>query len=226
VEEIGPDGAYTNDGETLFREAAGRQGTFLEKGVRSTEERPDFSLLWFSDTARFLVKGATLEVDDLFSRTRCGLSRSTLERLLVRSHRVDVGVLEGLFFGDSPQPTTVEVARSVEQSDHSIYAPETYFRSRIDVKAVSVNGDRLIIKDHRDQEIVFRMTHGDGHWHVDLVEGLFPYQGVDLIRDGGVLVLRALLGTDVDIFSPGIRGRVVFDLNADLGELIESHSKK
>ena len=226
AEEIGPDGAYTNDGESIFREAAGRRNTFLEMRTLSNEDRPAFSLLWFSDTARFLVKGTTLEVDDLFSRTRCGLTRPTIERLLVRTHRVDAGVLEGLFIGNNPEPTTVEVARPVQQTDGPLPDPEAYFWSRVDVKGVSVERDQLIIKDHRDEEIVFRMTCGEEHWHVDLVEGLFPYRAVDFVQEGEQLILRAVLGNEADIFSPGLRGRVVFDLNADLGELVERHSKR
>jgi len=220
-EELGPDGAYTNDGEVVYREAAGRLEAQLHLRKQGHGELPAFSLLWFSATARFLLKGSAIEVDDLFSRTQSGLSLTTLERLLVRSNRVDQNILKGLLFDDRVQPTTVEVARKVEPGDGFSFDPEAYFRSRIDVAYVTVHPDRVLIRDHRSEEIVFLVTFGEGCWRLERVEGLFPYQSVELIHNGENLVLRAELGNDVDIFSPGLRGRVVFDLNADLAELIK-----
>jgi len=220
TEELGPDGAYSNDGEAVYREAAGRREALLHLRKQGSGERPEFSLLWFSETARFLLKGLTIEVDDLFSRTRAGLSLTTLERLLVRSNRVDKNILKGLLFEERSQPTTVEVARRVDREDEFSFDPEAYFRSRIDVACVTVHPDRVSIRDYRSEEIVFLATFGEGSWRLELVEGLFPYRCVELIHCGEYLVLRAELGNDVDIFSPGLRGRVVFDLNADLAELI------
>ena len=104
VEEIGPDGAYSRNGGVVSREAVGVRRDFLETEATSPGVVPGFGLLWFSDSARFLVRDSLLEVEDLFSRTTCRVDRNRLEHLLVRAQRVDGDVMDGLSFKEEPFP--------------------------------------------------------------------------------------------------------------------------
>ncbi len=216
TEEAGPDGVYTFDGEVVYREAAGRREVFLETVVSAPETTPEFTLLWFSDTARFLLRDTVLEVEDLFSKTRCSVDRSRLEHILIRSQRVDGDVIEGLPFDPDPQPTTVEVARERGAATAPLRDPVAFLESRIDVEEVITQGDRAIIKDVRGETVEFLATPRDSGWLLERKAGRFPFEALSLQEIDDHLVLEATLAPEHDLFTPGLRGRVVFDLNADL----------
>lgn len=223
TEEDGPDGAYTLESGGVVREAGGRRRIILKTESTGAEGLPDFTLLWFTDTARFLIRDAVLEVEDLFSRTRCWIDRPRLERLLVRAQRVDGDVIEGLAFENDSRRTTVEVARMLGSTKAPWQDPEAYLQSRIDVGKATVRGDGVVIEDVRGETVEFRMTLQASGWLLERVGGRFPFEALSIQEDEDRLVLKATLADEKDIFSQGLRGRVVFDLNADLTAFLQQH---
>ncbi len=183
---------------------------------------PDFSLLWYSDSARFLVRGPMLEIEDLFSKTTCGVDKDHLDHLLVRAGRVDEAVIEGLSFDGEPQPTIVEVSQGLGFERLPWREPSAFLEGRIDVERATVRGDRVVIKDVRSEAVEFTATYQDSGWMLDRVKGRFPFERLSLHEEDQSLVLRATLAPENDISSPGLRGRIVFDLNADLRALLKS----
>ncbi len=218
-EEAGPDGIYSLSHGMISREAAGRSRSFLSTAVVDSPKAPGFSLLWFSDTARFLVRGSELEIEDLFSKTRCSVDQSRLEQILVRAGRVDSGVLGGMVFEGDPTPTTLEVSRMIGSEETRWNEPEAYLKSRIDVEKAAARGERVEIEDVRGEVVEFRMTDLEAGWKMERVAGRFPFEKLSIQKEADHLVLSATLAHEVDIFTPGLRGRLVFDLNADLGAL-------
>ncbi len=220
TEDAGPDGVYSVDRGRVYREAAGRREVVLHTEESNSSNEPDFSLLWFSETARFLVRGAVLEIEDLFSKTLCSVTKRQLEHLLVRAGRVNEDVIEGLSFEGDARPTVVEVSRSLGFSKTPWREPVAFLESRIDVEEVNARGDRIFFKDVRSESVEFLVTNQDTGWTLERMKGHFPLEVLRLHKEGESLVLRATLAPEPDIFSPGLRGRVVFDLNADLGALL------
>lgn len=223
-EEHGPDGAYTIDGGTILREAAGRKDFFLATEETDLEAPPDFALLWFSDTARFLLRNSGLEIEDLFSKTRCSIDHDSLENIVVRGLRVDREAIEDLPFEGQTHSTTVEVAREWGISTASWREAESFLVSRIDVDEVNTRGDRVIIKDVRGETVEFAVTHHDSGWVLERARGRFPYDGLSLQRVEHHLVLEATIADEHNLLSSGVRGRFVFDLNADLGSWLDRHA--
>lgn len=221
-EELGPDGVYLFDGDAIYREAAGRRQLFLETGTNAPKTTPEFALLWFSDTARFLLRDAVLEIEDLFSKTLCSLDQKRMEHILIRGQRVDGAVIEGLSFGHGLQPTTVEVAREWGEATAPWRDPAAFLEIRIDVEEVKTVADRAVIKDLLGETVEFRVTEHDAGWRLERTTGQFPFEALSIQKEEEHLVLRATLAPEHDIFSPGLRGRVVFDLNADLGAFQKS----
>jgi len=163
-----------------------------------------------------------LEIEDLFSKTTCGVDKDQLKHLLVRAERVDETVIEDLSFEGEPHPTVVEVSRILGFTRACQWEPAAFLESRIDVEKVTARGDRVIIKDVRSEAVEFLVTPQDTGWTLDRMNGRFPFDRLSLHEEGESLVLRATLPPGHDIFSPGLRGRVVFDLNADLRALQKS----
>lgn len=215
-EESGPDGAYIRDGDFLLREAAGRRAVFLAIEEKLSREKPDFTLLWFSDSARFLLRDTVVEIEDLFSKTRCPIDQNGLENILVRGQRFDREVIEDLAVEGEMQPTTVEVAREQDMATMLWREPGYFLESRIDVDDVKTRGDRAVIKDVRGETVEFMVTQQDSGWVLERERGRFPYEVLSLQRVERHLVLKATIAPEHDLLSSGTRGRFVFDLNADL----------
>lgn len=224
VEDLGPDGAYTREGPEIFREAAGRRKVLIRTGAGKERNLPEFTLLWFSETARFLVRDNQIEIGDLFSRTTSWVDRGRLENLLVRANRVDANVVEGLTFEKHALVTMVEVARRHETTRAPWRDPRVFLQNRIDVDSVASQGDRIVIQDVRGETVEFQIVQSDSGWLIERGGGQFPFEGFRIQKEGELLVLRATLSPDIDVFLPGIRGRVVFDLNADLAAFMQ-HQK-
>ena len=89
----GPDGEYRYDRQGVWREAAGSEGLFLATDPSLPAPGETFDILWFSDSERYLVRGKYLEIEDLFGLVRRPATAEVLDRLLIRSRRVDGAIL-------------------------------------------------------------------------------------------------------------------------------------
>lgn len=221
-EEYGPDGAYTLEATNLLREAAGRRNLFLNTEEKAVGGTPDLDLLWFSDTARFLLREGVVEIEDLFSKTRCFIDDNTLDALVVRGLRIDRQVIEGLPRESGKGSATVEVAREQRPLTEAWRDVARFLESKMDVDEATVRGDHAVIKDVRGERVEFVLTSHDSGWALDRRRGRFPYDALELQRAEHHVVLKAVIPEEHDLLSSGVRGRFVFDLNADLGAWLEA----
>jgi len=240
-ETQGPDGVYWIEEIpsprhpaqlALIREAGGASSVLLTLGDGPQKQAaPD--LVWFGDGERFLLSGGRLEVEDLFARLVMPASAALLERLLVRQLRVDPKVLDGLTLRDpeTSQAPTIEVRRSLRLVGGAPWRdPIAVIRTRAGVKGVEIlepfepdaaaGGEtglvRLIHEDERSIEL--RLTRIGESWRANLHSGDWPITSLEMAEDAGRgdLVYRLALDPRVDPMAPGLRGRLAFDLTADL----------
>ena len=176
-----------------------------------------FELLWFGDGERFMVSDGVLEIEDLFSTLRLGVSRSWLEASLVRKMRVDERILEGLEVAAAGRRPEIEVRRPVELvAGGRIPDPEALLRARAGVRRVDRRGDEITVSTEDDRRVVFNVAQERDGWRVFLWDGESPYQVLTLSLANRHLRLTAALGDEIDPMAPGVRVQVAFDLRSDL----------
>ncbi len=224
TEEEGPDGVYTRHEGGVDRESVGRRDQFLDCGERTPGERTETDfLLWFSSTVRFLLADGMLEIEDLFSRTRYAPSRQFIERELVRTKRVDPGVLEGIDCGREYEGPTIEISRPTGRGPGTFADPEAFLEGRLDVEAVERRENEIVLRDLRSERSVLEIVHSESRrWSLLKREGPFPLEGLEISWGDRGVDLSARLPPGVRIETPGVRERWVFDLHADLGAALDS----
>jgi hypothetical protein len=216
-EQPGPDGVYELDRGTVWREAAGERQPLLCSGSGAAPGGGAFDLLWFGGGERYLLRAGTLEIEDLFSVARVGVTRSLVERLVVRGLRVDPEVLEGLAFSEREAPPEIEVRRPVELVAGDRWRdPVAVLASRADIRSVARHGEEIAVETVRETTVVFRVAEDARGWRLFTWEGDYPLRTLGLLERTGHLVFTAALGPDLDPFEPGVRGRLTFDLRSDL----------
>ena len=216
-ERPGPDGVYELDRGTVWREAAGERRALLASGGGPAPADVAFDLLWFGGGERFLLREGTLEVEDLFSVARVRATRSLVERLVVRGLRVDPEVLEGLVFSEREAPPEIEVRRPVELVAGELWRdPAAVLAARADIRSVARHGEEIAAETARETTVVFRVAEDARGWRLFTWEGDYPLRTLGLMERTGHLVFTAALGPDLDLFVPGVRGRLAFDLRSDL----------
>ena len=217
-EQPGPDGVYQLDRGTVWREAAGERRALLSGGgAAAADGGGAFDLLWFGPTERYLVRGGTLEVEDLFSLLRMGAARSLVERLVVRGLRTDPEVLEGVAWSARATPPEIEVRRPSELVKGEVWRnPAAVLSARADIRSVDRRGDEILAETARESSVVFRVAEEPRGWRLFTWDGDYPLRTLGMIERAGHLVLSATLGPDLDPLAPGVRGRLAFDLRSDL----------
>jgi hypothetical protein len=193
---------------------------------------PTPELLWFGDGERYLVAGGRLEVEDLFARLVLPASSGLLERLLVRQRRIDPIALEGLAqaAAKTDQAPTIEVRRSLGLVGAAPWHdPIEMIRARAGVEAVETidplgpagtGGETGLVRVRHQgaRTIELLLTRAGSSWRADLHSGDWPITSIEMAADPLLdeLVYRITLGPDVDPMTPGLRGRLAFDLTSDL----------
>jgi len=217
-EQPGPDGVYQFAGSTVWREAVGERRPLLCSGDGAAPDGGGaFDLLWFGSAERYLLRGGTLEVEDLFSVARVRATRSLVERLVVRGLRVDPEVLEGVAWSEREALPEIEVRRPVELVAGEVWRdPAAVLAARADIRSVTRHGEEIAAETARETTVVFRVAEDARGWRLFTWEGDYPLRTLGLLERAGHLVFTATLGPHFDPFAPGVRGRLAFDLRSDL----------
>jgi hypothetical protein len=213
----GPDGEYRFDHSGVWREAVGVDTPFLTLHKTKSAPGRSFDLLWFGDTERFLVRNRCLEIEDLFGRLRVPATTSVLDRLLVRSRRLDDGVVSELPMAETSGPQTVTVRRSVSLSRDERWRDAVRFLSaRAGVVGVKRTGDTIEVDLHDGARAIFWCDDGPDGWFLKLRGGAHIFTEIRLVRLESCLCAAATVAGEIDAMAPGMRGRLIFDLRADL----------
>ncbi len=213
----GVDGEYRRDSTGVWREAGGEESLFLTPDPLQPAPGTPFDLLWFGDFERYLVRGRTLEIEDLFGILRIPANPRLLDRLLIRSQRVEGGVLVGLPMIDQSGPQTIEVRRSDELSPQERWRDASFFLSaRADIENARSRGATVEAQVVGGSTAIFGLDEDQDGWRLTLRDGRYVFTDIRVSRRARTLRLCATLDGEIDALAPGMRGRLVFDLRADL----------
>jgi hypothetical protein len=217
AETKGPDGAYRLQDGAVWREAVGQDQPMLDISGSPVVLGGRFDLLWFGHRERYLVRGDTLEIEDLFSLMRMPLESRFLDRFLPRVRRRDVTVVADLSFAGSTRQPTVEVRRHREMVHGETWRdPRRLISSWAGVRGVERSGDHIIVERDRDEQVVLNVVEERDGWRAFGWEDAFSFQGLALLQHDDVLSLTGTLSRELDPLTHGLRERLAFDLNADL----------
>jgi hypothetical protein len=213
----GPDGEYRVDGGSVWREAAGSECLYLTSERTQTPPGQRFDLLWFGDGERYLVRNGWLEIEDLFGLVRAPATIAALDRVLIRPQRVDSGVISALPTTDARGPHLVEVRRPEALSgDDRWREAERFLSARADVVSSESTRDTIEVRLHDGTKTAFVCdNHRDG-WSLKSKDGKYVFDEICLERRASTLVVRATLADAFDVMAAGMRGRLIFDLRANL----------
>lgn len=214
-DERGPDGVYGRMPDSVIREAGGRTRPMLALETQDESATPAWDLLWFTPAARWIVSRGALEIEDLFSTTVCAVDRARLDRLLVRSKRIDPSVLDGLDFESGAPETTIAVTRATKTE--RLPEPEVLLGARMDVESAASRGDHIELVDIHREPSTFAVEAMEDGYRLTRRAGSFLFDAFELRRADDGVRLHARLPAGRDLFKPGLRERLVFDLHADLG---------
>lgn len=213
----GVDGEYHCDEKMVWRETAGAEEPFLSVDSTGPPPGDPFELLWFGDGERFTIVDATLIVEDLFSSLTVAAEPAVVERLLVRARRIAPEALEGITLADQPRQAEVEVRRPIAATaGESGREPLDLFSVRPDVLSIEQRGDEVVVETVQEGRAVFSVDSTPRGWQLLLIEGSCVFTGFSLEQRESMVSLRAMLGPSIDPLAPGMRGRLAFDLRADL----------
>ena len=213
----GVDGEYRGDSMGVWREAGGAEDLFLTPDPLRPAPGAPFDLLWFGDFERFLVRDRTLEIEDLFGILRVPANPRLLDRLLTRSRRLEGGVLVGLPMIDRCGPQTIEVRRPKELSPDARWRDASIFLSaRADIEGARLRGATIEAQVVGGETAIFALDDDEDGWRLTLRAGRYVFTEIRVVRRVRTLCLSATLDDGIDAMAPGMRGRMVFDLRADL----------
>lgn len=214
---VGVDGGYRCDATGVWREAGGAEDLFLTWDPSRPPPGAPFDLLWFGDFERFAVRDGTLEIEDLFGVLRTPASPQLLDRLLVRSRRVGGEVLADLPLTDRAGPQTVEVRRAEDLSEEGRWRdPSTFLATRADIGTTKLRGASIEARVVGGAAAIFACVEEEDGWLLALREGRYVFTEIRATRHEKTISLSATLNSEVDGLAPGMRGRLIFDLRADL----------
>lgn len=213
----GPDGIYSGRGEAIVREACGAERPLVVDADGTTEDEP-FELLWFEAGERLLVRQGTLEVEDLFSRLTLAATDALLDRLLLRARCLSPDLVSAVGTAAAPVVAKMQVRRplSLVGAGSVVDDPRPFLEARAEASGVATEGDRYVVKLHTGGRVVFAATPVSGGWSLRREDGQHPFSAIVLAAGSDDLQLAVDLDETIDPMSPGMRGRLAFDLQADL----------
>jgi hypothetical protein len=94
--------------------------------------------------------------------------------------------------------------------------PRRYLETRAEASGVAAEGDRYVVKLHSGGRVVFQAAPNSEGWCLRREDGQHPFSAIVLAADGENLELTVELDETIDPMAPGVRGRLAFDLQADL----------
>ena len=214
---VGIDGEYRDDSAGVWREAGGAEDLFLTPDPMRSVPGAPFDLLWFGDFERFLLRKGTLEIEDLFGVLRVPANPRLLDRLLVCSRRNEDGVLVDLPMIDRSGPQIIEVRRpeDLNRGDHW-RNPSTFLESRADIESARSRGATIEAQVIGGATAIFEHDDDEDGWRLRLRDGRYVFTEIRFARRARTLSLCTTLDGEIDALAPGMRGRLVFDLRADL----------
>lgn len=214
---VGVDGEYRGDATGVWREAGGAEDLFLTSNPSQPPPGVPFDLLWFGDFERFTVCGGTLEIEDLFGALRTPASPHLLDRLLIRSRRVEDEALVGLPLIDRVGPQTIEVRRAVDFSQTDRWRDaSTFLAARADIESTTPRRTSIEAQLVGGATAIFERDEVEEGWLLTLRDGRYVFSEIRVARREKTISLCATLSDEVDAMAPGVRGRLIFDLRADL----------
>jgi hypothetical protein len=215
--EIGPDGEYGTDGADVWREAVGVKEPYLVANPSQPAPSAPFDLLWFGDAERFLIRDGLIEVEDLFGALRGPAHHRLVDRILARGARVDDRLLSSLPLPEVDAPAVIEVRRPAALSTGARWRdPALMLAARPDIEEAHRNGPEVEVRVVGDRTATFNLEENESGWKLKLRAGTYPLTGFELTLSSSALSLCATLDAGLDAFKPGMRGRLIFDLRADL----------
>jgi hypothetical protein len=214
---VGPDGEYCVDAAGVWREAAGVREVYFVADASQPAPGAPFDLLWFGEVERFLVRGGLLEIEDLFGTLRVPARPRLLDRVLIRSLRVDNGLLSSLPPAATEGPQVFEVRRPAALiTDNRWRDAASFLAVRADVENVRQRGAVVEARVVGGHEVTFDLDDGPAGWLLTLRAGDYVLTEIRLDHSSTAISLCATLDPRVDALAPGMRGRLTFDLRADL----------
>jgi hypothetical protein len=213
----GPDAEYRAGHEGVWREAVGVEARFLvSHRTESTPGQP-FDLLWFGESERYVVRNGWLEIEDLFGLMRIPATVETLDRFLIQSRRVGKAILSDVPAAAADGAISVEVRRPAALSCGESWRDARRFLGvRADIGHAKRIADTVEIRRHDGSKAVFCASHRDSGWSLKLSGGEYPFTQISLEHGAGELALRVTLASGREASAAGLRGRLIFDLRADL----------
>ena len=213
----GPDAEYRVGHDGIWREAVGVEARFLVPHRTESPPGEPFDLLWFGDSERYLVRNGWLEAEDLFGLMRMPATVETLDRILIRSRRVDTSILTDVPVAAADGAISVEVRRPAALSRGDSWRDARRFLGvRADIEQAKLIADAVEVRRHDGSKAVFCASHRDDGWSLTLSEGEYPFSRISLEHGAGELALRVTLTSGLEAVAAGLRGRLIFDLRADL----------
>jgi len=214
---VGVDGEYRSDTAGVWREAGGAEALFLTPDLSQPAPGAPFDLLWFGDCERFTVRDGSLEIEDLFGVLRVPASRKLLDRLLIRSRRIEGEALFEVPMTDRNGPQTIEVRRPEDLSQRGRWrdAP-TFLASRADIESATRRGAVIEAQVVGGATAIFGHYEDEDGWLLTLQEGSYVFAEIRVACRAKTLSLCAALDSKIDAMAPGMRGRLIFDLRTDL----------
>jgi hypothetical protein len=214
---VGPDGEYSGDASGVWREAGGATELYLATDASQPAPGAPFDLLWFGETERYLVRDGSLEIDNLFGALRVPAEPQLLDRILVRSRRVDGEVLVSLPPAATEGRQVIEVRRPAALSANDRWRDAIrLLAARADIDDVRPHGSRLEARTVDGVEVSFELEDGPAGWRLTLREGDYALNEIGIAAASNTLSLSATLDPRIDALAPGMRDRLIFDLRSDL----------
>ena len=211
------DAEYRCDTKSVWREAVGVEEIFLTGDESIDAPGRPFDLLWFGDSERFTVRGEVLEIEDLFGKLCVPATGNTLDRGLIRARRIDSEVLSSLQLAETERPQTIEVRRPARLNAKELWRdPARFMAGRSDIEKARVRGGCVEARVVGGAVAVFQIDESDSGWSLVLRDGNYVFGDFCVQRQATTLSVCATLDDRLDGMAPGMRGRLIFDLRADL----------